>query len=216
MIRRTIAAGMLVWFAAAAAPALASSVIVDTNFVLGMNLCRFEGKDMDTKFDLKAGFTGGGLLSVYPADFFGVQAGLMYSQKGGIFKTEIDSGTLRTKMAFSYLEVPVVVKLGFLPREEAALRVYVLGGASYGLKLNSRISLDLVQEGIETPIDDAKLEGYKSGTVNGIAGAGFEFAVKGGGFLSFEGRFSKSLATVSSEGVDHRFTVFTFLAGYSF
>jgi Outer membrane protein beta-barrel domain len=216
MIKKTIAAGMFVLCVAAAAPVLASSVIVDTNIVLGLNLCRFEGKDMDTKFDLKAGLTAGALWSVYPADFFGLQAGLMYSQKGGIFKTEIDSGTLRTKMAFSYLEVPVVVKLGYLPRAEAALRVYVLGGASYGLKLNSRISLDLVQEGIETPIDDAKLDGYKSGGFNGIAGAGFEFAVKGGGLLSFEGRYSKSLATISSEGVDHRFTVFTFLAGYSF
>lgn len=216
MIKRFIAAGVIGLCAAAAAPALASSVIVDTNIVLGLNVCRFEGRDMDTKFDLKAGFTGGALWSFYPADFFGIQAGLMYSQKGGIFKTEIDSGTLRTKMAFSYLEVPLVAKIGFLPRAEAAFRIYALGGASYGLKLNSRVSLDLVREGIETPIDDAKLEGYKSGTVNGIAGAGFEFAVKGGGLLSFEGRYSKSLATISSEGVDHRFTVFTFLAGYSF
>jgi hypothetical protein len=214
MIKRIIAAGLIVLCAAAAAPA--SPVIVETNIVLGLNLCRFEGKDMDIKFDLKAGFTAGALWSLYLTDFFGVQSGLMYSQKGGIFKTAVESGTLRSKMAFSYLEVPLVAKLGYLPRAEAAFRIYALGGASYGVKLSSRIVLDLIREGMETPIDDAKLDGYKAGTFNGIAGAGFEFAVKGGGLLIFEGRYSKSLATISSEGVDHRFTVLSFLAGYSF
>jgi len=213
MIRKLIALGTILLAAAAAAPA--SPATIETNLALGLNLCRFQGKDMDTKFDIKAGFTAGGLWSVYLTDFFGVQSGLMYSQKGGMFRTKLDNGDLRTNMAFSYLEVPLVAKLGYLPRVESSFRIYVLGGASYGVKISSRIKLDLVQDDFETPIDDIKLEGYKTSTFNGIAGAGLDFAVKGG-FLFFEGRYSKSLATVSSEGVDHRFTVLTFLAGYSF
>lgn len=213
MIRRLIALGSILLAAAAAAPA--SPATLETNFALGLNLCRFEGKDMDIRFDLKAGFTAGALWSVYLTDFFGVQSGLMYSQKGGVFRTKLTNGDLRTMMAFSYLELPLVAKLGYLPRVESSFRAYVLGGASYGVKIGSRIKLDLVQDGFETPVDDAKLEGYKTGTFNAIAGAGFDFAVKGG-FLFFEGRFSKSLATISTEGVDHRFTVFSFLAGYSF
>ena len=216
MIRRLIAFGTILLAAAASVPAApASSVTVETNIALGLNLSRLQGRDLDTKFDIKAGFTAGGLWSVYLTEFFGLQSGLMYSQKGGVFHTPVESGDLRSMLAFSYLEIPLVAKIGYMPRVESAFRIYLLGGASYGLKLSSKIKLDLVQEGLETPIDEAKLDGYKSGTVNGIVGAGFDFAVRGG-FLFFEGRYSKSLQTISSEGVDHRFTVLTFLAGYSF
>ena len=213
MIRRLIALASILLTAAAAAPA--SPVTLETNFALGLNLCRFQGKDMDTKFDVKAGFTAAALWSVTLTDFFGVQSGLMYSQKGGLFRTKLDGGDLRTNMAFSYLEVPLVVKLGYLPRAEPSFRIYALGGASFGVKISSRIKLDLIQDDFETPIDDLKLTGYKSTALNGIAGAGFDFAVKGG-FLFFEGRYSQSLATISAEGVDHRFKVLTFIAGYSF
>ncbi len=212
MIRRLIAFGAILLAAAAAAPA---QVTVETDIALGLNLCKFQGKDMDVKFDVKAGFMAGALWSVRPSNFFAVQSGLVYSQKGGVYHTKIDSGDLRSLLAFSYLEIPLVAKLGYMPRDEAPFRVYLLGGASYGLKLSSRIRLDLVQEGLETPIDDAKLDGYKSGASNWIAGGGFDIWVKGGRIF-FEGRYSESLATVSSEGLDHRFKVLSFIAGYSF
>jgi hypothetical protein len=214
MIKRIIAAGLIVFGAAAAASA--QGVTVDTNITLGLNVSRFQASDLQVKFSLKAGFTGGAQWSVYFTDFFGLQSGLLYSQKGGIYNVTVSDGTLRNMLAFSYLEFPLVAKLGYLPRENVAFRIYALGGMSYGLKLSSRAILDLVQQGIETPLGDTKLDGYKPGVFTGIAGVGFEFAVKGGGQFFFEGRYSKSLTTVSSEGVDHRFTVLTFMAGYSF
>jgi hypothetical protein len=213
MIRKFIVAGLIVLGAAAAASA--SETTVEMNLAVGANFCRFDAKDLTSKIDVKAGFTFGVMASFYPTGFFGIQPGVLYSQKGGIYKTEVDEGTLRSTLSFSYLEVPLVAKLGYLKREDSPFHLYVLGGASYGLKLSTRLDVDLVQEGLETPFATGTIGGYKSGVFNGIAGAGADLEVKNGR-LFIEGRYTWSLDTVSSEGVDHRFSVFSLLLGYSF
>jgi hypothetical protein len=216
MMKKIFCLGLILSGAAAAVPALAApSVGFETGIVAGLNLSRFGGKDTSLGYKMKPGFVGGFLFSITFGDYFALQPGILYSQKGAILSEETDQGTLRTTMAVSYVDIPLVARLGIPFGEENSTRVYALGGLSLSLKLKGHVMVDLVQDDFPSPLEDTPIEGFKSVGFNAVVGGGFDFAVKGGR-LFFEGRYSHSLQTLSSEGFDYRFSVLSITAGFSF
>jgi hypothetical protein len=97
---------------------------------------------------------------------------------------------------------------------EGQYRPYVLGGASYSLKLSSKLQTDYVDY-YETPIEEGTLEGLKKSGLNLILGGGFDFAIQNGRLL-LEARYSRSLATISAEGQEIRLNVVSILVGFLF
>jgi hypothetical protein len=210
MMKRMLALGVLVL--AAAGPA--ASAYVEKGIILGINLSNLTGKDLGVDWRTKAGFFGGFALTLPLADFFSIQPGIFYSQKGARHEEPFDSGKIRTQMRLSYFDLPVVARIALPLGPEGQYRPYVLGGASYSLKLSSKLQTDYVDY-YETPIEEGTLEGLKKSGLNLILGGGFDFAIQNGRLL-LEARYSRSLATISAEGQEIRLNVVSILVGFLF
>jgi len=213
MTKKLIAYGLIALVAAASAvPARAA---VEMNIAAGLNLSRLTGRGTTIPWTNRFGFAGGFFVTLTAGDNFSIQPGFLYSQKGAVLEETIPEGTLQTMMVFSYFDFPLVARLGLPLGEGGSFRIYVLGGASYCLKLKSSVRVDLIRDDFPTGLEDSPAEGFKAGGFAAVAGGGFDFAVKGGRLL-LEFRYSRDLKTISSQGQDIRFTALTILFGYSF
>jgi hypothetical protein len=195
---------------ASAAPA------VEPGVVLGLNLSRLSGQVIGLNWGTKGGFTGGAVLTFSLTDFFAIQPGLLYSQKGGRYEEPYEGGKIRMTLRFSYIDLPVVAKLALPLGEEAAFRPYVLGGASAGLRIGSKLRTDLVDPyDYEENLDESQVEGVKSFVLSLVLGAGLDFRIQNGRLL-LECRYSRGLSSAFSEGPSSRLSTFSILAGFSF
>lgn len=130
----------------------------------------------------RTGFVGGVFMDWSGGGLFGFQAGAQYNQKGA----ELDFGDVVDELTLSYLEVPVVAKVG-LPL--GTIKPSVLGGVALGFN---------------TGCDQGDLDGddsdcgddVKSTEFSGIVGADVAFYLSG---LSVwvDGRYHFGLSDVS-------------------
>lgn len=185
----------------------------EVGIIVGMNLSKLTG-DVDVPWKTKGGVMAGFTLTLPLTSFFAIQPGLFYSQKGAQLKEEFTEGTVRTAMRLSYLDIPLVARLALPLGPDIGFRPYVLGGASYSLKLSATLRTDLIDY-YETPLEEGKVEGLKGGGTNLVFGGGFDYLTRYGRFL-FEARYSKSLQSISNEGIDLRLSVLSLIVGFSF
>lgn len=213
MTRKIVA----LFLAVAASSTLASAApAVEPGVVLGLNLSRLSGQVIGLNWGTKGGFTGGGVLTFSLTDFFAIQPGLFYSQKGGRYEEAFEDGKIRMTLRFSYFDLPVVVRLGVPLGEEAAFRLYLLGGASASLKIGAILRTDFVDAyDYEENLDESPVEGMKGLALNLVAGAGFDFRIPNGR-LFLECRYSRGLSSAFAEGLSSRLSVLSILAGFSF
>jgi len=212
MIKKTLALSLI--FFGAAASVSGAPVYIEKGINIGLNLSSLSGRGLDLNWNIKAGLTAGVTLTFPLADFFAIQPGIFYSQKGARYQETFEEGTVRTTMVLNYLDIPVVARLSLPQAPEAGIRPYIMGGASYSLKLTSKIRTDLIDY-YETPLEEGDVEGLKKSGINLVLGAGVDFLSPNGRFL-FEVRYSRSLQTISTEGPDIRLNVFSIIAGFSF
>ena len=124
----------------------------------------------------RTGFVGGVFLN-YDAGPLGFQIAGQYSQKG----VELDLGEAVEEFSLSYLEIPVVVKLG-VPL--GVIKPSVFGGAGLGFKTGC-------DYGGEDCSDD-----FKGTDVSGIAGADVAIYL-GGVSLWVDGRYHFGLQDIN-------------------
>jgi len=212
MIKKTLALSLI--FFGAAASVSGAPVYIEKGINIGLNLSSLSGRGLDLDWKTKVGFTAGGTLTFPLSDFFAIQPGIFYSQKGARYQDVFAEGTVRTSMFLNYFDIPVVARLSLPLGMDSKIRPYLLGGASYSLKLSSKIRTDLVDY-YETPLEEGDVEGIKKSGTNLVLGAGVDLLSPSGRFL-FEVRYSRSLQTISTEGPDIRLNVFSIIAGFSF
>jgi hypothetical protein len=212
-MKKIMIAAVLVVSAVAGAPKTEAAVI-EKGILLGMNISRLSGRTMDLDWKAKSGFTGGLVLTFALTDFFALQPGVFYSQKGALYEEPYEGQTLRTAMRLSYLDFPLVARLSLPLGFEGSVRPYILGGASYSLKMGAKLRAVLIGD-YETPIDEVELTGFKKGGGNLVLGAGVDLAVQSGRIV-FEGRYSRSLGTISTEGEDVGISLLSILVGFAF
>lgn len=213
-MRKRIAALVLVALGSAALASAAQAV--ETGIILGLNLSRLSGRVLDLNWGTKGGFTAGAVVTFSLTDFFALQPGLFFAQKGGLHEEPYEGGKLRLAMRLSYFDLPILARLSLPLGAEAKFRPYLLGGVSYSLKLSAKFRTDFIDEyELENTLDESPVEGLKNGGLNAVFGAGFDSRISNGRFL-FEGRFSRSLSTISTEGLNLRLAVFSILVGFSF
>lgn len=191
-----------------------ASVVVEKGVFFGLGLSRFSGEGTSIWND-KTGMLGGFSLSFAFSDVFALQTELYFVQKGAVNQVTGSGGILRNTMDIGVLEIPFLAKLS-LPLGELRFRPYVLGGASYGLKLWANLSTILDDgSGYETQVGDAKVTGMKSGSPSYILGAGGDFLARDSR-LNVEIRYARSFGSVLTEGTPVYSSVFCLLVGYFF
>ncbi|MBM3293841.1 MAG: PorT family protein [Candidatus Aminicenantes bacterium] len=213
MKTKIAALGMIVLGFAADGPAAPA---VEPGIVLGLNMSRLSGPGLGVDWETKGGFTAGAVLTFSLTDFFALQPGLFYAQKGGLSEEPLANGKVRLALRLSHLDLPLIARLSAPTGPEAKFRPYLLGGASYSLKLSATLRTDLVDEyDMETTIDESPAEGLKSGGFNAVLGGGFEVTISNYRFLA-EVRYSRGLSTLMADGSDLRQSVTSILFGFVF
>ncbi len=121
----------------------------------------------------------------------GLEAELLYSQKGSVYRLKLDSSEYREKYLLNYLEIPLILKF-FLTRTGPAA-FYVYGGPSVGFNLRARLKVRF--DGLEETVEVDSLKGT-DGLINLGVGAEIKFS---GGFFVLESRYSQGLKSISRE-----------------
>jgi len=193
-----------------------SAPTVEPGILFGMNLSKLSGQVFGMDWKAKSGFTVGAVLTFSLADLFAIQPGIFYGQKGGIHEEPYEEGKLRAAMRLSYFDFPVVARLSLPLGAEAKFRPYILGGIGASLKMGAKLRTEYIDEyELENLIDESTVKGLKAFGTFLVFGAGFNYMISDYR-LVFEVRSSRSLSTISSEGLDLKLGVLAILIGVSF
>ncbi|MEW6049904.1 MAG: porin family protein [Candidatus Zixiibacteriota bacterium] len=191
--------------------------LVGKGIKAGVTLGNFAGADADdptSEKKMNLGFGGGAFITYAFAPMFAVQPEVLYVMKGAKYEETGGSGT--DKLKFSYIEIPVLLKL--MPQVKGNVRPVIFAGPFLGILVSAKDKA----EGWTDPADngDFDIKDQMKSTEFGIAaGAGVEF-VAGKGKVTLDGRFDLGLSKVPEEilGVqaDIKTSTIAFLVGYSF
>ncbi len=189
----------------------------------GLSLSDLVGADV-TRSDSRAGFTGGFAVTLLSMGPLSLAPEVHYVAKGaGAATFAGDEHPTFEDFALDYVEVPVVLRLGFpLPVGGGALRGYGEGGPALAWRLNCSI----VPTGGEGPglSDDCAIGGFEGaesvvnaadqGAVFGL-GLVWELPVVGGALI-LDGRLTRGLSRLEGSGgtLDARNRSFAFSLGY--
>lgn len=164
----------------------------------GINLSTFGGADSDDFGDLKMklGLIGGGWVDIPVSSAFSVQPEALLVFKGAKESGEIFGTDFDVSYNLTYLEVPVLLK--WTQDRAADSSPFVYAGPSMALKLRS-----VIKASADGEDETEDFEDVKTTDVGIVLGGGVQF-----GRYSLEGRFSRSLTTLHSEGrEDNRFDI---------
>ena len=170
--------------------------IAATGLRIGYNSSTFSGEDIPGK-DVRSipGFTVGGFVSFEYNEKLLFQPEVLLTTKGSMINT---IGDIEQANIFVYLEMPLLVKMKFLPT--AKLKPNIFAGPTFNLK-----TLAINDVGV---LDD--INGLDCGFV---AGAGVDY-----GRISFEFRYEKGLMNFdkSADDIDLKNQTISFLFGITF
>lgn len=163
----------------------------------GMNIANIYGDDVEDVWDPKIGICVGGFITYSINDIFAIQPELLLSIKGSKAEEEILGETVKTTMSLTYLEIPVLAKLGPL-----------FVGPSLAIKLSGKRKIDSAK---------ADIENLKSTDFGLVFGGGVDFDL-GPGKLTVDARYTLGLATIYEPEVetDVKNVVISIMVGYSF
>ena len=176
---------------------------------LGLNYSSFAGENSDD-YDVKTG----AVLSLFTRldlnNSFYFQPEINYTSKGMSDRVEINNVKFEFVHAYTYLEVPILVKYDFGSVVGDGFKPELFIGPFAAMKLNSEITLEENQSGDPIEINDIKSFDY------GVAfGGGFGVAVDNVDVL-FELRWTLSMNKFdnSSQNLDFKHKVFSLSLGF--
>jgi len=179
---------------------------------IGMNSAKLHGdtmkeleEELGEELKSKWGLCAGGFIRFNISETFAIQPEVLYTMKGAKFEETIDGETIKFEMNFSYLEIPVLLKL-MIPTP-GGIKPSLFAGPTLAIKLSAKEKL--VYAG-ETEEDD--IEEMKDTDFGLIIGAGVDF-----GKLTVDLRYVLGLTTISEEAEEEaKNGVISLIVGYSF
>lgn len=194
-------AGALAAFMVAAAPVDAQ---VRVGARVGANFANLSGDDADG-FNSKTGLYVQGVVGFPMGDFFGIETGLAYTQKGAFE----EHGDHEDEIDLTYLEIPVLFRANF---SAEAFQPHLLVGPSVAFNIGCTSS----EGNVETDCDDDDDTEIKGTDIGLIVGAGVDFPM-GRMALTLDGFYNIGLTSIddSVEDNDIRNEVWTIAAGIS-
>jgi hypothetical protein len=201
-----LAAALMVLLAASveAAPGL----IAGKGLKFGLTISDMSGAGVEPGLTPQTGFAGGAFLTLALMDVFSVQPEILFITKGA----EFESGSVYYEYHYSYIEVPVLLKLN-IAGPKAAFRPNFYVGPFVGFNIGAKLETYLGPGQEESQVDN--LPSIR-GTVAGyILGLGADVTL-GPGKIILDFRYGRNLlsAVTTSSSVIH--SVFCVFLGYSF
>jgi hypothetical protein len=196
------------FLALATASAEAGSIgVLDKGLKFGLNSADMRGAGAEPGLTPQTGFVAGAFLTLGTTGGFSVQPEILYTQKGAQF----ESGANPYEYQFTYVEVPVLMKLTIVGRS-AAFRPSVYAGPSVGFKVGARIEtyLDPSQE----ESTERNLPLAREIDAGFVAGVGADL-ILGPGRALLDIRYGESLVSALTTGDEVRHSVVSVLVGYS-
>ncbi|MDA8130728.1 MAG: porin family protein [Elusimicrobia bacterium] len=180
----------------------------------GLNISTFVGADAnsgDSKVS-RSGLVAGGYLD-FPVEGlpFLVQAEVLISQKGTVYKWDLLGQIYEERIRLTYLELPVLARFNFEPR--SGPRTALLVGPSFAFKLSARGEDRTVTTSSSGNLDH--IRGFDPGIVLG----GVVEMDTSRGAIFLEGRYTRGLSTIddsSGSKADIRNSVASVMLGYRF
>jgi|WetSurMetagenome_2_1015567.scaffolds.fasta_scaffold00209_28 hypothetical protein len=193
----------------------------------GLGMSGFWGADAGDSASmtgsLRAGFCGGAVGTALLSDNIGVQAEVLYAQKGKTAKGGSSAVAIIEEWKSDYLEVPLLCRLGF-PLKDSRVLIYAGPSLSYLLASNYRVATQSTVWGNTANTTDVK-SGSNVFDVGLAGGGGMEFDIPTGEVI-FDVRFTPGFVTTCREtdlGTqtnvgrrDVKNYLITFMIGYAF
>jgi hypothetical protein len=213
MKRRITALVLILLLSAALSPA--ATLLIEKGIFVGLGLSGLRGSGLSNVWNDKLGMLGGLALTLSFNDYFAIQPEIYLVQKGAVNAVSGSGGTLRSTMDIGVLEIPILAKLS-LPIGESAIRPYIIGGVSAGVKLWANLSTILDDgSGYETQISDATVTGMYSGSLSYVAGIGTDFRAPDSR-INAEIRYIRTMGSITKEGSAVHSGVLSLVIGYYF
>ncbi|MDA8244073.1 MAG: porin family protein [Elusimicrobia bacterium] len=205
---------LLLFAALAALAAPASAGKPAAGLKAGLNISTFVGSDADygdSKIS-RSGLVAGGYLD-FPVQGlpFLVQAELLISQKGALYKWDLLGQIYEQRVRLTYLELPVLARFNFETRNGP--KTALLIGPSFAFKLSARGEDRTVTSSSSGNLDN--IRGFDPGVVAG----GLVEMETSRGAIFLEGRYTRGLSTIddsSGSRADIKNSVASVLLGYRF
>jgi hypothetical protein len=194
---------------------IATPAIAQFGFRGGMNLSKFVGADAKSSENAR-GLNLGATLSLFHIGPVSIVPEVYYAEKGS---KELDLATATTfEYGLDYIEVPVIVKVGF--PIYGWLRGYVQGGPTYAWNIDCSITATesgstntFSQCGENFRSFNTAMEKADRGVV---MGGGLDFNVRGFGGLNLDARMVRGLARLKpgTTGSDIKNQAMSLMLGY--
>lgn len=166
---------------------------------------------------LRAGFCGGAMGAVLFTENIGVQAEVLYAQKGKTGSGGIAGTSVQEDWKSDYVEVPVMCRLSY-PLKTSRVLGYAGPSFSYLLSSSYTKSTQSDVSGNSTAVTDTK-ESTSAFDIGLALGGGMEFDIRTGEII-FDLRFTPGFITTdgrtTGRQLDIKNYLITFLIGYGF
>jgi len=230
MSKRSIAFAMVGIMVCLTAGPVAAQVKWNAGFKGGVGLAKITG---DTGFsdsisdgvntldffgdfgDKRTGLTGGGFVTADVNESFGIRLELLYAQKGGTGKLNVNlngipAGTADMTFKLDYFEIPALL-VGTFPTS-GGTKFNVFGGPVLAFNTGAKFKLEFQGQSDEQDIGDSV-----ESTDFGLAiGAGVKIPASPGVGIVIDGRYTLGLSKFPKTGEDNKNSDLVFMAGLSF
>ena len=194
-------------------PSLSLAKGIKVGFKIGMNYADLFGEEarameelLGTDLKSKWGLCAGGFIQFNISKVFAIQPEFLYTMKGARMEEEVLGETLKVAFNFSYLEVPVLVKL-MIPTP-GGVKPSLFFGPAIAFKLSAKSKMEYAGQTDEEDLSDV-MENTEFGFV---IGGGLDF-----GKLMFDLRYNLGLTSISiDEDEEIKNGVISLKVGFSF
>jgi len=205
--KTTLLMTALLTLAAALAEA-ASGPITGKGLKFGLAVADMKGAGVESGLVPQAGITAGAFLTLSLTDFFYAQPEILFTQKGA----EFEGGANPYEYHYSYIEIPVLFKLG-LAGPDSAFSPNVYAGPFLGFKAGAILEtyLDPGQEESK----EEKIPSVRGIDAGYVVGVGADM-ILGPGRILLDVRYGRSLLSAVTTGTEVKHSIIAVFLGYSF
>jgi hypothetical protein len=193
---------------AAASVEAASGQITSKGLKFGLAISDMKGSGVEPGLVPQAGITAGAFLTLSLTDFFSAQPEILFTQKGA----EFEGGMNPYEYHYSYLEIPVLFKLG-LAGPDSAFRPNIFAGPFVGFNVGAILEtyLDPGQEESK----EEKIPSVRGIDAGYVVGVGADM-ILGPGRILLDVRYGRSLLSAVTTGAEAKHSLIAVFLGYSF